>query len=103
MAASSEQSGPELRCCVRHQSGWCLCVAHQCSKCMGDEGVKEMFKFEITELGGAAFADFPEEEIARLLRKVAAELADGALAEPGYMRPLIDINGATVGEWGVTS
>lgn len=60
------------------------------------------FKFEITNMNGSAFDDFPEEEVARLLRKVADMLEDGSLLEGG-VRPLHDVNGATVGTWGATT
>ena len=53
----------------------------------------EMFKLTI-ETGNASFADDPNEELARMLEKVAQRLRDGWLRDS-----LRDANGNTVGKW----
>lgn len=56
-----------------------------------------MFKLEI-ETGKAAFDDYPQGEVARLLKGVAHDLLENY--HHGILR---DINGNTVGSWELTS
>lgn len=58
------------------------------------------FKLEF-DMGNAAFEDAPGEEIARILRKLAAHLAEAGDMRPGYQGALFDFNGNKVGEWKV--
>lgn len=58
------------------------------------------FKIEITNFDTAAMADYPEEEVAGILRKIAEKLEEGHLIRPGYEWPVMDVNGARVGMWG---
>lgn len=51
------------------------------------------------DCGNAAFADDPQYEIARILRKVAEDLIDGGLQNLDKLR---DINGNIVGQAGIT-
>lgn len=54
-----------------------------------------MFKLTI-EMGNEAFADDPNEELARLLERAAKRLRDGYAEDT-----LRDANGNTVGKWSV--
>lgn len=56
-----------------------------------------MLKVEI-RMEGAAFADGGNEELARILRKLADRLTYGTYDEDDY-GGLVDINGNTCGGW----
>jgi hypothetical protein len=56
-------------------------------------------KFSLTfDCDNAAFDDFPESEIARILRSVADRVDDGD-RDPGGL--IFDVNGNHVGEWNI--
>ena len=57
----------------------------------------EQFKFEITKMDDQALNDDPQQEVARLLRKVADQVESGR--EYGS---IMDYNGSKVGEWHFT-
>jgi hypothetical protein len=56
------------------------------------------FKLDIA-MDSAAFEEHPENEVARILEVVAAEIVRMGIAPRGIQTPVRDINGNTVGEF----